>query len=67
MVPNRPMHRLIHRCRWFHPEIPFVPVDRFSRFREVNTTVMQRRGRCCQATDQLELSVEKGVRFVPEL
>ena len=67
MTPDCPVHRLVHRCRRFDAEISFVPVDRFSRFREVNTTVMQRRGRCCHPSDQLPLLVDEGVKFIPEL
>jgi len=67
MTPNRPVHRLVHRGRRFDAEIPVIPVDRLSSFREVDTTVMQRRGRRCQAADQLELCVNECVKFVAKL
>jgi len=41
MTPESPMYGLVHRGRRFHAEIPLVPVDRLSRFREVDTTVTQ--------------------------
>ena len=67
MTPDCPMHRLVHRGRRFHAEIAFVPVDRLSSFREVDTTVMQRRGRRCQAEDQLPFFVNECVKFVAKL
>ena len=67
MVPNRPMHYLVHRGRRFDTEISFLPEDCLSRFGEINLTIMQRRGRRYQAANQLELFVNERVECVPKL
>jgi len=66
MSSRAPMHRLVHRCRWFYTKVALIPIYRLPLLWEINLTVMSRGGGCIQPSYKLMVFIHENVEFIPK-